>query len=80
MLTLTYAVTSKPIASGVDLGAVAADHAALLERAHAPEALRRRQVDAGREVDVGDPAVGLDRFKNLAVDLVETGSHGLKQK
>jgi hypothetical protein len=63
---------------GRDIGAVAADDATLLERADAAKALRRRQVDPGREVDVRDPAVGLDGFQNLAVDRVEAGGHGVE--
>ena len=58
---------------GRDVGAVAADDAALLERADAAKALRRREMDARGEVDVGDPAFGLDDFENLAVDGVESG-------
>ena len=43
--------------------------------ADAPEALRRRQVDSRREVDVGDPAVVLHDFENLAIDGVKSVTH-----
>ncbi|KAF1853762.1 hypothetical protein Lal_00007019 [Lupinus albus] len=51
-------------------GGIAADHALLLQRTHAPHALRRREVDALGQVDVADLAVGLQQFQDLDVDLV----------
>jgi hypothetical protein len=74
MLTLTYAVTAKPMASGATRRGSAND-AALLERADAAKALRCRQLDSRGEVDVGDPAFVLDDVENLVVDGVEAGGH-----
>ena len=73
MLTLTYAVTREADRFGRDVGAVAANDAALLERADAAKRLRRRQPDARRQVDVGNPALVLDDVENLVVDCVEAG-------
>jgi len=59
----------------VDLGAVAAQHVAFLERADPAKALRRREMNARRQVDVRDPAVALQRFENLAINGVKLRDH-----
>src|SRR4051812_3386633 len=50
-----------------DVGAVAANDAALLERSDAAKRLGRREPDSAGQVDVGDPALVLDDVENLVV-------------
>jgi hypothetical protein len=51
----------KPGARPADLRAVSGDNAGGLQRLHAAQAGRRRQRDGVREIDVGYPAVTLER-------------------
>ena len=60
----------------VEQRAVALDVAGLLQRAHAPQAGRRRNADPARQLHIGDAAVVLQLLQDLAVDGVETGGHG----
>ena len=57
---------------------VAGDHAGLLQRAHAPQARRRRDADLAREVDVADAAVGLQLLEDAPIGSIEAGAHGAK--
>jgi hypothetical protein len=59
----------------VEQRAIALDVAGLLQRAHPPQAGRRRNTDSPRQLHIGDAAVVLQLFENPAVDGVETGSH-----
>ena len=58
----------------VEQGAVAPDDAGLLQRPHAPQAGRRRQPDAARELDIGDAAVRLQLFQDGPVDGIEASA------
>jgi len=55
----------------IDLRRVAADHAALLERAGATKALGCRQVNLGCQLDVAGSAGALQRRYDLAVNGVQ---------
>src|SRR3569833_1969621 len=55
----------------VEIGMIAADHAVFLERAHPPEARRRGQPDALRQLDVGHPALGLQLSQQAPVDRIQ---------
>src|SRR5580658_1108161 len=56
---------------GIDVGVVAPNEAGLLERAHAPEAGRRRDAGALRQIDVGHATGRLQIAQNASIDLVE---------
>src|SRR5262245_53111722 len=59
----------------VEQRAIAPDVAGLLERAHPPQAGRRRKPEPARELDIGDAAVVLQLFEDPSVDGIETSSH-----
>jgi hypothetical protein len=54
---------------------VAADQPGLLQRAHAPEAGRRRDADAAGELDIGHAPIGLEFAQDAQVDIVKFGAH-----
>ena len=56
---------------GVQVGVVALDEAGFLQGAHAPEAGRRRDAGAPRQLHVGDPSVFLEVLQDLQVDSVQ---------
>ena len=56
---------------------VAADHAGLLEPAHAAQARRGRDAGATRKLDIGHPAVSLKLRQDAAVDRVQDGHVGM---
>ncbi|MGC4085343.1 MAG: hypothetical protein QM736_25280 [Vicinamibacterales bacterium] len=62
----------------IQQGDVSLDDASPLERLHAPEAGRRREPDAVREIHVGDPRVLLDVAKQRVVDFVEFEISGVR--
>ena len=68
----TCTVTSKPrpTADGIDVGVVAADHAGLLERAHAAQARGRREPHALGELDVREPPVRLELTQDCAIECI----------
>ena len=55
----------------VEVGVIALDEAGLLQGAHAPQAGRRRDAHALRQLHVGHPPVSLQVGQDLAVDEVE---------
>lgn len=55
----------------VELGVIAADDAAFLERAHPPQARRRGQAHALRQFDIGDASFVLQLGEQLTIDLIE---------
>src|SRR5260221_1280054 len=55
----------------IDVGMISADEAGLLERAHAPQARRRRDARALGEIDIGHAATGLQVTQDASIDLVE---------
>jgi len=55
----------------VEIGMVTLDEARLLEGADAPQARRRRNPDAARQLDVGHATVCLQIVQDFAVDLIE---------
>jgi len=50
---------------------IAENEAGLLQSPHAPQAGRRRDADPVRQLDVGDPPVGLHFLENTPIDAVE---------
>ena len=60
---------------GVEVGVIAADEAGLLERAHAPQAGRRRDAGPLGQLDIGHAAVGLQVAQNVPIDPVELDPH-----
>ena len=56
----------QPDGSLVDEGGIAADDALPFEIAHAAQARGLRQPDAGRQFDVGKPAIVLEELEDLA--------------
>jgi hypothetical protein len=54
---------SEPDARAVERRAIAGDHALALQPLHPPEARRRREPDARRELDIAEAAVHLQRAR-----------------
>ena len=73
---MAKAMTSKPTIFSSSMREIAGDHAGLLQRAHAPQAGRRRDADLARELDVGDAAVGLQFLEDAPIGSIEAGAHG----
>src|SRR5690348_5401378 len=55
----------------IDVGVISPDESGFLERAHAPEAGRRRDAGALGEIDIGHAAIGLQVTQDASIDLVE---------
>ena len=60
----------------IGVGVIAADHAGLLQPAHAAQAGRRGDAGPARQLDVGHPAVGLKLRQDATVDRVQDGRIG----
>ena len=56
------------------MGMIGGDIAALFQRPHPAQARRRGQADLGGEINICHTTVGLERVKNLEINVVDGGA------